>query len=79
MNEMKIAFFRSNGDSLSTEYNILINEDMKDYAGKWVAVLGKQIIADNSSLSKLLKFVEKKYEGKKPMFTRVQKGNVAMY
>jgi hypothetical protein len=58
---------------LSQEFEFYSLTDMSGYAGKWVAILGKEIIASGNNLKEVYDEAKKKAGNKEPLFTRIPK------
>ena len=54
------------------DYEWFLKEDVKNYSGKWLAILDKKIVASGSDLSKVLTEVRKEFPNKKPIITKVK-------
>jgi len=53
------------------EYEWYLRNDLKAYAGKWVAISGKKVAAASNSLSKVLKEFRKTHPGKTPLIVKI--------
>ena len=58
---------------MSQEFEFLSVTDTSKYAGKWIAVLGQEIIASGDDLKAVYKEAKEKAGQKEPLFTRVPK------
>jgi hypothetical protein len=58
---------------MSQEFDFYSLTDMSEYAGKWVAILGKKVIASGDDLKQVHKEAKKKAGNKEPLFTRIPK------
>ncbi len=58
---------------MSQEFEFLSVTDTSKYAGKWIAVLGQQIIASGDDLKEVYKEAKSKAGTKEPLFMRVPK------
>ncbi len=61
------------GPGTKTDYDWFIDTDLSSYAGEWIAILNKKIIAHQKDLKMLISIVEETYPGKKASFTKVSK------
>ena len=60
-----------------TDYEWFLKEDLTVYAGKWVAILNKKVIASGKDAALILKETEEKYPKKRPFLAKV-KGHLAI-
>lgn len=51
----------------------------KDFRGQWLAIVNEEIVAHSRDIGKLIDLTRKNLKDKKPEFTRVSGGNIAMY
>lgn len=58
---------------MSQEFEFYSLADMSNYAGKWVAILGNEVIASGDDLKEVYEKAKKKAGNKEPLFTRVPK------
>jgi len=58
---------------VSQEFEFLSVTDTSQYAGKWIAVLGREIIASGDDLKEVYKEAKAKAGKKEPLFMRVPK------
>ncbi len=58
---------------MSQEFDFYSLSDMSEYAGKWVAILGKEIIASGDDLKEVYREAKKKAGNKEPLFSRIPK------
>ena len=56
----------------STESKYLMTMDDRDsYRGKWIAIVGNNIVAEGKTISKVYKDAQKVSGGKTPLFHRI--------
>lgn len=53
-------------------YEWFLKEDLKDYAGKWLAIIDKKVVASGAEVNQVIQEVNKKYPNKKPLITKVK-------
>ncbi|MBI2143425.1 succinyl-CoA synthetase subunit alpha [Candidatus Woesearchaeota archaeon] len=53
-------------------YEWFLQNDLKEHAGKWLAIIDKKVVASGTDVSKLIQDVKKGYPNKKPLITKVQ-------
>jgi Family of unknown function (DUF5678) len=63
---------------MTQEFDFYSVTDMSKYGGKWVAILGKEVIASGEDLKKVHKEAIKKAGRKEPLFARVPKQEEAL-
>ena len=56
-----------------TEYEYILKnaDDLSKYAGKWIAVLGEEVICNNKDLAKLWATFKKSHPNKVPFFMKM--------
>ena len=57
-------------------YQFYVSHDLSQYAGKWVAMLGEQVIASGDTATEVLAQAKKKAPGRNPALARVPTGEV---
>jgi hypothetical protein len=55
-----------------TDYQWFIEEDLSVYAGKWIAILNKQVVASGRDPALVVKEVKQKFPTKTPLLTKVR-------
>ena len=55
-----------------TTYEWFLNKDLKDYAGKWLAIIDKQIVASGNDVNQIIRETRSKFPNKKPLITKVK-------
>lgn len=53
-------------------YEWFLKQDLSEYAGKWVAILDKKVVASGDDAGKVIEEVKKRYPGKKPFLAKVR-------
>ncbi len=54
------------------DYEWYLNEDLSNYAGKWVAIINKKVVAFGVNVAAVLDEVRKRYPTKRPFLTKVR-------
>ena len=58
-------------ETRTANYDWFINTNLQEYAGEWVAILNKKVVAHEQDLKLLLERVKKTYPGKKPSLVKI--------
>ncbi len=53
-------------------YEWFLEQDLTIYAGKWLAIIDRKIVANNKDVAKVIKEVKTKYPNKRPLITKVK-------
>ena len=53
-------------------YEWFLKEDFKEYSGKWLAIIDKQVVAAGNDVNQLIRQTKKKFPSKKPLITKVK-------
>ncbi len=53
------------------DYEWYLKEDLSNYAGQWVAILDKKVVASGRNIGRLLEEFKKTHPGKTPMITKI--------
>jgi hypothetical protein len=53
-------------------YEWFLEHDLSNYAGRWVAIIDKKVVASEKDVDKLLGDVKRIFPGKKPLVTKVR-------
>ena len=53
------------------DYEWYVEHDFSNYAGKWVAIIDRSIVSNNTNLKKLLKDVKQSYPHRTPFVTKI--------
>ncbi len=56
---------------LFTDYKWATDADLHTYAGKWVAIINKQVVASDKDLQKVVEESKKQYPKQKPLLTKI--------
>jgi len=56
---------------MTQEFDFYSVSDMSEYSGKWVAILGKEVIASGDDLKKVYTEAKKKSGNREPLFARI--------
>lgn len=54
------------------DYQWFLGQDLSMYAGKWVAIINKKVIAAGKDPALVLKEVKQQYPSKTPLLTKVR-------
>ena len=54
------------------DYQWFIQQDLSMYAGKWIAIINKKVIASGKDPAIVVKEVKQKYPTKTPLLTKVR-------
>lgn len=52
-------------------YEWFLKQDLSNYAGMWIAIIDKQIVANNKNINKIMEVVKKNYPNKRPLITKI--------
>ncbi len=55
-----------------SNYEWFLKKDLKDYAGKWLAIIDKEIVAAGKNVNEIIHKTKQKYPTKKPFITKVK-------
>ena len=55
-----------------SNYDWFIEKDLSSYAGKWLAIINKNVVAYNDDVTKLLNEVRIKYPKKRLFITKIR-------
>ena len=55
-----------------SNYEWFLKKNLKDYSGKWLAIVDKKIVASDENAQKLIKKTKKDFPNKKPFITKVR-------
>lgn len=56
---------------MTQEFEFYSLADMSQYGGKWVAIVGKEVIASGDDFKQVYKEAKRKAKNKKPMFAQI--------
>ncbi len=54
------------------DYEWFLKKDFKDYAGQWLAIIDKKVVASGNDVSRVIQQTKTKYPNKKPLITKVK-------
>ncbi len=54
------------------DYQWFIQQDFSAYAGKWIAIINRRIVASGKDPAIVVKEVKQKYPSKTPLLTKVR-------
>ena len=53
-------------------YEWFLKEDFKNYAGKWLAIIDKRVVASGDDVKQIIQQAKEKYPNKKPLITKIR-------
>jgi hypothetical protein len=53
------------------EYEWYLKEDLSRYAGMWIAILDKKVVASGRNIAKVLEDFKKSHPGNTPLITKI--------
>ena len=59
------------GKVMSQEFEFYSVSDMSEYSGKWIAILGKEVVASGDDLKKVYDEAKEKSGKREPLFARI--------
>ena len=62
--------------NLDKNFDFYQTLDLNKYAGKWIAILNKKVVAMGESFKEVYSKTQKDYPGKKPLFDHVSKNPI---
>ena len=57
-------------EDLNENFNFFTEQDLHQYAGKWIAIINKKIVGCGDNLGKLMDEVQNKYPNEDPFIAR---------
>ena len=57
------------------DYEWFIKTDFSKYAGRWIATIGKRVVAEGDDAETVYKEAKNKYPGKKPSLAKIPTGD----
>lgn len=54
------------------DYEWFLENDFREYSGKWLAIVNKRIVASGNDVNQLIQQTKKQYPNKKPLITKVK-------
>lgn len=54
-----------------TNYEWFLQQDLKEYAGRWIAIIDKKVIGSEKNVDVLMAEVKSKFPKKVPLITKV--------
>ena len=60
-----------NDRSIIESYKFIANSNLSNYEGKWIAIVGKRIVAADRSIKKVYATAKEKYPDKEPLLDKV--------
>ena len=59
--------------TLDKNYAFYLTLNLDQYAGKWIAIVDKKVVAQGENLKEVYNQSKKEYPGKKPLFDHISK------
>ena len=53
-------------------YEWFLKNDLRDYSGKWLAIIDKKVVASGDNVNQIIQKVKKEHPNKKPFITKVK-------
>ena len=63
---------------MSTEYEYLLEADLSEHIGKWVAIIGKEVIASGVSLREVHREAMQKARNREPLFAKIPGSEISI-
>lgn len=60
-------------------YNAIMNMNLSEYSGKWIAVCNKEIVSSGDNVKQVLKEAKAKCSKETPLVTRVPSGETMIF
>lgn len=54
------------------DYQWFIQQDLSSYAGKWIAIINRKVVASGKDPAVVVKEVKQKFPSKTPLLTKVR-------
>ena len=54
------------------DYQWFIQQDLSAYAGKWIAIVGRKVVASGNDPARVVSEVKQKYPHKTPFLTKIR-------
>lgn len=55
-----------------TNYEWFLEKDLSEYAGKWIAIVDRRVVASGKDVNKIFKEVKTKFPNKRPLITKIR-------
>ncbi|HTY43693.1 MAG TPA: DUF5678 domain-containing protein [Patescibacteria group bacterium] len=62
-----------------SNFESLNEEDMSKYAGKWIAIIDNQVVANKNSFKEIYEFTKMKFPNKKPLFGKLPEATIISF
>ncbi len=59
-------------EMVDDDYQWFLKEDLSRYAGMWIAIIDKKVVASDTDFAKVVEEVKKAYPDKNPLITKVK-------
>ncbi len=59
-------------EMVDDDYEWYLKEDLSRYAGTWIAIIDKKVVASGRDVHKVVEEVKKAYPDKNPLITKVK-------
>ncbi len=56
---------------MNGNYEFFLDTDLSKYAGNWVVIVNRKVVASGKDIKKMVLETRKKYPGKKPFIAKV--------
>jgi len=63
---------------MAGEYSFYLNSDFSQYAGQWIALVGKKVVAHDNNAKKAYLKAKKEFPNNVPFLTCIQKTQVIL-
>lgn len=57
-------------ENLNENFNFFVEQDLRKFSGKWIAIINKKVIDSSDNLKKLMEDVKSKYPKEEPLIVR---------
>lgn len=64
---------------MTKEYDYFIDTDLNQYAGKWVGIFGKKVIAVKKSFKEVAELVDEQFPHKKVLISHIPENKAHFY
>ncbi len=55
-----------------TNYEWFLKKDLSKYAGSWIAIIDKKVVANGKNINKVITSTKEKYPNKRPFITKIR-------
>ncbi len=57
-------------------YDFYVNNDLSEYAGKWVAIVGEEVVASGDNAKVVFEEAKRKFPDRLPLLAKVPKDEI---